>query len=310
MKKKILAVVLAVLAALPLATLASAATIPAEPTVSASTVVYGCNGASNAAGIPAKNANDGLTETTPKGAWGGVAETDNGILSVVKDGGTIVSIGKGFVGIDYTFPATTTPVKITAKINGKDYREGSTLVSTDMDGNYIAGTQRGTLIIGDKKITVTFAGEYIIDDITLVSRTITANGGAPTMLVSDGAKLVIGANTTFGTVAEYRDGNVTPILEVAEGGYAYLHEVGFSGYAGKGTIVVDQALITSGKVTKATFAAFEGKVVTQDGADAFGGSSTPNNPSTGDATVIVALVAAISAVSAGAVLTLKKRENI
>ena len=64
------------------------------------------------------NSNDGLSDKSPKSGWGSVSGT--GIASVVKNGGTVVSCEKMYLGADYTWNVGGKTL-ITATY-GKDYR--------------------------------------------------------------------------------------------------------------------------------------------------------------------------------------------
>lgn len=237
-------------------------TVGAEPQLTSTVIGYHAHGSTSDL-CTSSNSNDGLTDTSSKALYGTL--DGNGIISVVKDGGTIVETGRGFVSVDYTFPVTMTPVLITAVVGEKDYREGSTVVNEAKNGN---GLQRGTFILGDKEIIATFAGEYIFNNITVFTRNKT--GGA-VMSVADGGKLVIGEGTVITNMSESSNHTATesPTLNVDEGGTAYLHAIGFERYTGSGTIVLDRTLVATGQVAADTFAGFAGDIVYADGASVF-----------------------------------------
>ena len=262
MKRKLISLALAALMAVPFAVFANAAdNAPAEPVLTSNTVVYNANSASIVYddGTKPSDKNDGLSWDKAKTGWG--AFDGKGTMSVVKDGGTIVSIGRAYVGIDYTFPKATSPILITAVIGDKDYRSNE-IYNEDKTKN---GSQRGTFI-GDKNKTITFAGDYIFDDIDILVR-----GASFTMSVADGANLVIADGVEFCNMAEanidnYATNSVNPTLNVDKGGYAFLHQVGFSAYTGEGTIIIDKALVDGGKITADAFASFKGIVADETGA--------------------------------------------
>jgi len=232
---------------------------PAEPVIVASTVAY--NAAANTAANGAESAatNDGVTPETPRPAWYALSNS-KGTMSLVKDGGTVVIIGRGMFGASYTFEKTATPVRITAKYGDTDYRSGE-IVNAAGTGN---GSQTGTFILGDKEVTVSFAGEYVIDDVDIFTRNKT--GGAILNILAD-AKVVFGsgANITNMQASSNHTGNLNPTLNIEKGGYVYLYTYGFEKYTGTGTIVLDRALVDGGKVAESDFAGFEGEIIYADG---------------------------------------------
>ena len=307
--KKIIAIVLVALMAVPFAVLSSAATVPAEPTLTTDSVFYYCTSGTHKNGHTSSNDNTGLSTDQAKVSFG--TGTDTGLMALCKAaGGKVVVPGKAYVAKTYTLPKCGGTVMFTAlDTNGTDYSAGS--VAQKDDG--ANGDQCG-MFMGNGDIA--FEGDYILDDIVILRRT----DKGTKLVVKNGANLVIGDGVTFQQMLVKDENDAFTVVQetapitVEEGGNLFLHTAGFSSYSGKGTIVVDQALVTAGKVTKATFAGFEGTVMNETGADPFattGGDTTetPDNPSTGDVTVAFAFLAAFSAISAGAVLTLKKRAN-
>ncbi len=281
-----------------------------EPTVSKTTVGYIANGSTamvNGASVAASDSNNGTTPDKPKASW--KKTTDTGVMSVVKDGGTIVSHGKGFISQAYSFPKTATPVLITAVYGGVDYRDG-VMFNDEKTAN---GSQRGTLLLGDTTINVQFSGEYILDDIDIYTR---LKKGEVAMTVAPGSKLVIGDGAKILTMSEgagWEDCQA-PTLVVDAGGVAYLHAVGFDSYKGGGIIVVGDEIAS--KVTAETFADFDGKIVDEDGKELFAASEpstpttppTPSNPGTGDSMLVLVALAFVS-LSACAAIVFKKRES-
>ncbi len=295
--KKLIALLLVTLMALPFAVVASAAAAPAEPAVTATTKVYvGWGGAGNKTGADAANF------ITTSG-W----VTDGAFHNLVKDGGTVVVVGKSFAAATTDFSATTSPVVFTAKDGDTDYTSKNpdgTIQYMDESGNN-AG-QLGMFMIADGS-TMTFKSDVIFDNIVILNRlsanAVSSGKACGTFKVADGSKLVIKDSVQFAKMS----GNVMYSLDVEEGGYAYLHAAGFEDYTGKGTIVLDRALVTSGKVTKDTFKNFEGSIIAQDGSDPFT-APAPGPIPTGDMTWVVAAVASI-AVMGCAVAVAKKRAN-
>ena len=265
MKKKFLSLILAALMVMPFAVFANAAetiTVPAEPTLTNTTAVgYYAHPASIVYddGSKPTDSNNGKSWDKAKSTWGGFG--DVGALSLVPSGGTIVSVARAYIGTAYTFQKATSPILITAVVGSEDYRSNE-IYNEDKSGN---GSQRGTFI-GDKNKTITFAGDYIFDDIDILVR-----GASFTMSVADGANLVIADGVEFCNMAEanidnYATNSVNPTLNVDKGGYAFLHQVGFSAYTGEGTIIIDKALVDGGKITADAFASFKGIVADETGA--------------------------------------------
>ncbi len=284
-------------------------TIPAEPKLTASAVGYIANGSTSGL-CTSSDTNDGLTPQTSKASWLSTAE--KGVIGIVKDGGTIVSTGKGYVSQDYTLPMTTSPVLITAKYGSTDYRNGEMFAEGNDNAN---GTQRGTLLLADKYITLSVAGHYILDDIDIYSR---YKDGASTIDVRNKGILVIGDGAEIYSMAKGENAwknSLAPVLNVSLGGTAYLHNGGFSAYTGDGNIVVDKALIKSGELTEDMFAGFNGTLVDEDGNavdfsiadDGNDDESGSNNPDTGDTTLVFAALSFISCVTLAAVVVIKKR---
>ncbi len=241
---------------------------PAEPVLSSDTICYVAHSTTSGLCTSSDN-NDGQTDTTSKYNWG--KTSGKGTMSVLKDGGTAIITGRGMFGVSYTFEVTSSPVLITAVYGEKDYRSGE-IVNAAKTGN---GSQKGTFILGDSAVTVTFDGNYILDDVDLFTRNKT--GGA-TISVSETANVVFGdgVNITDMTASANHAGNKRPTLNVDAGGYAYLHTAGFENYTGTGTIVLDQALVSGGIVTETDFAGFNGRVIYPSGEDVWDTGSTDN----------------------------------
>ena len=67
-----------------------------------------------------KDSNDGLSADTPKRTLGNASGT--GIIGLLKSGGTVVAVGKSYIGNNYTLPALGGPVTFTSVYNGVDYK--------------------------------------------------------------------------------------------------------------------------------------------------------------------------------------------
>ncbi len=289
--------------------------VPAKPTSKNDTVVYTAFGTNLTLGFtPSESGGataDNPFKTNPTTAWGTL------FSGAAKDGGTIVMVGKAYFGTDYTIPATTAPLVITSGANklyaSKYQGDDATkpLYDVEKAGQYctvnssdasVAGQFGMFMINQGKKLTI--AGEVIFDDAVILNRSQTAVDNPGTFVVT--GKLVIKDNVDFVEMG----GEVMYHLEVAEGGYVYLDKLGFDAYTGKGTIVVGDEIKNT--VTEEDFAGFEGNIVDKYGnAIVFGTTQNPSsNPSTGDMSLVVAVVAALSVAACISVIIVKKtKEN-
>ncbi len=287
--KRLLAILLVVLMAMPFALFASAATVPAEPTVAADAPKYYVS----YAGTGDKSGND-ASNTAPT-----QQDKDGIVWDKVKDGGVIIIEQKGFLNADYTFESTK-PVVITA-LDPADNVSNLAMKDSELD----TASQIGMFLIDCANPTVfTIKGDLIYKDTALVHRS-TKNDVKYS--VADGGALVIDASVKFGKTDACKaanDGNGYNInLEVLEGGYAYIHSLGFDNYTGKGTIVVGDEIAAT--VTADTFAGFEGVICKADGTALFGDAGTTTPPETGDMTWVIAVVASIAVM--GCAVVSKKR---
>lgn len=66
------------------------------------------------------DAYDGLTPDTPKKSW--KTFEDAGVMSLLQNGGTLVAVGKAYLGASYTMPAMSDTLTITSVYNGVDYK--------------------------------------------------------------------------------------------------------------------------------------------------------------------------------------------
>ena len=321
MKKRIFAVILAALMVVPfgmLSAFADTASVPAEPTATGTKTYYISNGKTGS----------GETADAPANTNGWLA--GQAFAELVKEGGTVSIVGKCYAtAVDETtgkattavkelvIPATTAPLLFTA--NG----EIGTIDNEAKNGH---GSQVG-MIMAVPGSKVTFEGDVIFDNTVLLDR------GDPTNIctfsVGANGKMVINSNVTIActTWSKTDPGSNTghnPILNVEEGGYAYLHTVGFSAYTGKGTLVIDEALKSE---VESLLTNYEGKVVyvkaaadttdssatTTDSTNTSGTTTqapTTDTPATGDMSVVAVVVAALSVATAAAVtMVTKKKEN-
>ncbi len=301
MKKKFISIILAALMIVPFGMLSVSAdtTVPAEPKVTVTNkyyIAYDGTGDGSSADKPMSS----KATADENSAWG-----EQKIPALIKAGGTVVIVGKGHAGANITLPATDTPICFTG-VDGE-----TSYISKNADGTFDTTNSPGQkgMFMTDAK-TITFAGDVIFDNTVLLGRKATAD----TYSVAGTGKLVI--NDTVSIIAG-TEGRPTPILNVEEGGYAYLHAVGFSAYTGKGTLVIDEALKSQ---VESLLANYEGNVVyvkaaadTTDSTTTAGNTTTTaptDNPSTGDMTVVFAAIAALSVAACISVVIVKKaKEN-
>ena len=124
--------------------------------------------------------NDGLSAATPKKSWGTFEGT--GIASVIQNGGTLVTVGKAYLGGSYSLPALSAPLTITAVHDGVDYK------NAEPADNPTAGVFK---MASGAKFTIN--SDVTFDDIILfqenAQNTITVPLGA-TLTVTDKAVLM------------------------------------------------------------------------------------------------------------------------
>ncbi|MBR5011210.1 MAG: copper amine oxidase N-terminal domain-containing protein, partial [Clostridia bacterium] len=154
------------------------------------------------------NSNDGLSDKAPKSGWGSVSGT--GIASVVKNGGTVVSCEKMYLGADYTWNVGGKTL-ITATY-GKDYRNAEP-----------ANNPASGVLKFKPNVKFTVASDLTFDNIILHQEA--------TITVASGATLEI--TDTVTTVP--RDNNYITII-VENGGKAIINGGTFKSVEGEGTI--------------------------------------------------------------------------
>ena len=289
----IIACVLCALMVLPFAMMTSADTLDlTEPTVTATKKVYVSYGATGDGSSP-----DNLIK--PSG-WG----SPNGALwNTVKDGGTLVAVGKMYFAATATFSATTSPVLITG-VDGNNNYIGSVDGTTDVGAGYIdtadsnkvkfdetagpngipdeQGTQTGMFMIANG-CTMTVKCSLIFDNVTILDRStydaneLNGKNLATVIKVVEGGKLVIGKDTVFAhsqNDKEYSKLNVA--IKVETGAIAFIHKLGFSNCTGVGTVVVGDEILASVKAAgkDATFPNFTGAIVDKNGDPVFAAETT------------------------------------
>ena len=261
----IIAAVLCVLMALPFAMMTSADTLDlTEPTYTGTNVVYVSFDNNSKEGIdnPTASPNGGSSPTQTLKVNSSAAWNDPLTTGSLKDGGKVVIVGKTMFGEDVTIPATTNPLVFTSKYNGVDYAsyKDDGITYNPEKGS---GGQFGAFMITGGK-TVTLAGNVIFDDVYLLNRAPESYGPG---IIKVTGKLVVNANVGFATL----EGHIHN-LEVAEGGVAFLHTLGFDAYTGTGTIVVGDEIKAT--VIEADFAGFSGAIVDKNGDPVFASETT------------------------------------
>ena len=119
--------------------------------------------------------NDGLTPTTPKKSLGSLT---SGLVSLIPRGGTIVTVGKSYIGKTFAFPQTSGPVTFTSVWNGVDYK------------NPEPATNPACAFKMASNAILTISSDIVFDDIILFQEnnqnTIHVTGGA-TLIVTEKA---------------------------------------------------------------------------------------------------------------------------
>lgn len=162
------------------------------------------------------DANDGLSAATPKKTIGLV--NGNGVLSVVKNGGTIVVSQKMYFGDSYTWEAGG-PVTLTANYGGRDYK------NTSPASNPASGVVK---VRTGCKLTV--SSDLTFDDIILFSE-----DTRDTIVVTDGATL-----TMTESVISMSKGASQFKIVVEKGGKAILNGGIYASVTGLGEIVIGE----------------------------------------------------------------------
>lgn len=177
------------------------------PTVSQGPIVYVANTGGN-------NANDGLSDTSPKQSFG--TSEGTGVAGALKKGGTIIVSGKAYIGSDYAW-CVNGDTTITAVYGGKDYK------NTSPASNPASGVLKMK-----PGATFTIASNVTFDDIILFQE-----NAQCTILVSGGATLTVNESVvTMSNREHYMK------IFVAEGSTAIINGGTFSSVSGTGTIKI------------------------------------------------------------------------
>ncbi len=256
--KKILAFILVALMAVPFGIMASAAA-PVEPVLS-SDKAFTVAAAST-------NANPNFPDLVPDKYGTKAKFWQDFFAGSLKNGGKFIIAGKGHLAEDAVLAKTASPVVFTAigkdgTTNYASFNEDGTYNTVDGKGN-AGGGQYGSLMLKGG-VTLTFGGDVIFDNVVIFNR-----DNKPAHLKAQG-KIVIKDNVQF---AEKTAGQGYT-LDVAEGGAAFLHALGFIKYTGKGTIVIGDEI--KDKITAEAFADFGGELIYADGSKVEGFVPNPN----------------------------------
>ena len=172
-----------------------------------------------------KNANDGLSDATPKANLGKM--TGDGAMSLLKHGGTLVVSQKLFIGADYTWNVPGA-VTITANYGGKDYK------NPEPAKNPASGMMKFK-----SGATLTIKSDVTIDDIILFQE-----GNQNTIIVEDGATLTITDKVVCMSAKSYYMN-----IEVMDGGKAEINGGIFSAIEGDGEIKIADGVKVLGSTT-------------------------------------------------------------
>lgn len=214
MTKKILALV--VCALLAISVFAIGAFAAEEPTVTNDTKAY----ISFQAG---DNILDGLSSMTPKKQL--LTFEDNGVVSMLKDGGTLVATGKLYIGGNYVLPTLGSALLITSNDGTTDFKQPLPDNNPDCAMKIAINA------------TLTITSDVIIDDIILFQEHAVSNA----IEVTNGATLVIGDNIVCQSNPTH-GGNIYNGIVVREGCTAIVKAGTFQYIAGDGEIIVSEGV--------------------------------------------------------------------
>ncbi|MBQ9429076.1 MAG: hypothetical protein IJU41_05965 [Clostridia bacterium] len=215
--KKFLAILAAALMVLTCTVAALAAT---EPQLTNDTKVYiGFN--------VGNNDYSGLTPEEPKKQW--LYLEDNGAVSLLKDGGTMVAVGKLYIGGDYELPELGSTLKITSFDGNKNFKN-----SFPIENPYCAMKMQ-------KGATLTLQSDVIIEDIILFQE----HALGPGFHVTNNSTLVMGDK--IDTITNINVENAPYyVIDVDKGSTLILKSGTYQNVTGEGTVVNQGATILEG----------------------------------------------------------------
>lgn len=127
----------------------------------------------------ANDQNDGLTPDTPKKSLGSLT---SGLISIIPRGGTVVTVGKSYIGTNFSFPQTSGPVTFTSVWDGVDYKNPEPAINPNCAFKMASGA------------TLTISSDLIFDDIILFQE-----NNQNTIRVTGGATLIVNESVVFMT---------------------------------------------------------------------------------------------------------------
>ena len=122
--------------------------------------------------VAGSDANDGMSAAAPKKTFGSLS--GKGSLGKVRNGGTIVVVGKAWVAKDWTLPKAGGAITFTAAYGGKDYKDATPETNPNTSFKMASG------------VALTIESDVIFDDIILFQE-----NKQNTIAVTDGATLTI-----------------------------------------------------------------------------------------------------------------------
>ncbi len=251
---KVLALFLAVIMSLPLASFASIGIFAedatdstvteesayTEPTVQGTTVSYFSYAGSDS--------NDGLSAATMK-------KTITPAWTLLHDeGGTLVIPAKGFISGNLSLSARLGPVLITA-------RDTDGTLYFDPANPDVAGTNQKGMFMIAALMTVTFNSDVIFDEVVILQRACTKDANVANIRISSNSTMVIGEDVQFLTSS---DAVANTKLTVDEGSTLIVKAAGAFSYNGAGKIFIDKNLVGNG-ISASQFSAFQGELYDLDG---------------------------------------------
>ena len=215
MTKRIISIAVAVM----LVVLGSVCAFAAEePKVTADTVCYISFQTGN-------NDYDGLSAETPKKQL--LTTEDNAAMGVLKDGGTLVAVGKLYIGGDYSMPELGSTLKITSNDGKANYKNGIPFENPSCAMKMKTGA------------TLTLQSDVILDDLILFQE-----GAMNTIKVTNNSTLVIGDKIEcMSNLASLNPCYMA--IDVEKGSTVILNGGTFEQVTGEGTIINNGATIQS-----------------------------------------------------------------
>ena len=237
MTKRIIAIAMAAMLVILGSISAFAAT---EPKVTSDAICYISFQTGN-------NDYDGQSVDTPKKQF--LSLEDAGCISVLADGGTLIAVGKAYIGGDYIMPELGSTLKITSNDGKANYKNGMPFENPACAMKMRSG------------VTLTLQQDTIIDDIILFQES-----AMNTIIVANNSTLVIGDKVEcMSNIAAANPCYMA--IEVEKGSTVILNGGTFEQVTGDGTIVNNGATIvgekTDAPVTTETTKATEAPVTSE-----------------------------------------------